>query len=194
MSTSRQPWGRALLEHSGSSLRHTAVQGVRPLTQKAHTSVCFMGHRAVVYLRNCIKINDSLFLNHFASGPQGIHCSNNSFDFSHQGMMQLSNGVHINTSLPFREHTPFWIVHCNLEITLTCGIIQLGVLIREAGISPSIVQDPWVFLLWCKLASIFPSSLLLFLSPLFIYKALEAHTCSWPRKRNVFWLTWHCRF
>lgn len=70
----------------------------------------------------------------------------------------------------------------------------LGVLIREADISPSIVKDPWVFLLWCKLASIFPSSLLLFLCPLFIYKALEAPTGSWPYKRNVFWLAWHGKF
>lgn len=152
-----------------------------------------MWHGALVYLRNCIKINGSLFLKHFAPGPQRMHYSNNSFDFSHQGMMQLSNSIHINTSLPFREHTPFWIVHCNLEITLTCGIIWFGVLIREAGISPSIVKDPWVFLLWCKLASIFPSSLLLFLCPLFIHKALEVHTGSWPYKRNFFWLTWHCR-
>lgn len=87
--------------------------------------------------------------------------------------MQLSNSPHINTSLPFREHTASCITHCNLEITLTCGIIGFGVLIRKAGISYSIVKDPRVFLLWCKLASIFPSSLLLFLCPLFIYRPLE---------------------
>ena len=147
---------------------------------KAQISVCSTGHGTLAYLRNCIKINDRLFLKHFALGPQGIHCSNNSFDFSHQGMMQLSNNIHINTSLPFRERTPFWIICCNLEITLTCGIIRLGILLRETGISPSIVKDPWVFLLQYKLASIFPGWLLVFLRPLYIYKAIEVHTGSQP--------------
>lgn len=81
-----------------------------------------------------------------------IHCSNNPFDFSHQGMMLQRN---INTFLPFRKSTPFHIIHCNLEITLTCAIIQSGVLMTETGIRASIVRDSWVFWLWCKLASIF---------------------------------------
>lgn len=103
------PWCRALGHRCAVVPALSATGGGRSdaAHTKAQTSVCFTWHRTLAYLPNWIKINDSLFLKHFAPGPQGIHCSNNSFDFSHQGRMQLSNSIHINTSLPFREHTPF---------------------------------------------------------------------------------------
>lgn len=104
-----QPWCRAPGHRCAAvpAPLGIGVGGSDATHTKAQTSVCFTWHGTLAYLPNCIKINDSLFLNHFAPGPQGIHCSNNSFDFSHQGRMQLSNSIHINTSLPFREHTPF---------------------------------------------------------------------------------------
>lgn len=52
---------------------------------KAPTSVCLVWHGALLYLCNCMKINDSPFLKHFAPGPQGIHFPHDAFGFSHLG-------------------------------------------------------------------------------------------------------------
>lgn len=139
---------QALLGHGHmAAVAFLALRGGRsPAAHtKASTSKRFAWHWALIYLCNCIKINDSLFVKRSAPGPPRIHCCNNSFDFSHQGMRQLSNSTRVNTSLPFTEHTPFCIIHCNLEITLTCGIMWLGRLIRGLASVLQLLKIPGYF-------------------------------------------------